>query len=528
MAAWMVCILAGCGQSTVTNDPAPAAPKSSFVPAYVTWKNDNGRTGLQPNERQLTPANVKDGEFEIKFSNPIDGWSYAQPLYVGGLVIAGARHNVVFVATENNTVYAFDAERPGPPLWQRSFLGPGITTVPSLNPAFSAITNAGIGITSTPVIDTVRATIYVFAQTVENGAYANKLHALSLFTGEDILNSPVLLTAPGYDAKQQFQRSALLLANGKVYIAFASYPPDLQPYNGWVFAVDAASMKQVASWRDTVSDDGQAGIWMSGAGPSADENGNIYVTTGNGAWDGIGDFGMTTVQLDPALHLVDYFTPYNAQTLSATDHDLGSGGVLLLPPQPGAFPHQAIICGKPDSIFVLNRDNMGQKGDLDDRQIIQTVPHQAILQADDSCFTTPAFFNNTVYLVGNNDVLRAFSLDPASGNISLTAVASSGFAFRFPGAQPAISSNGTNDGIVWAIDTNVGGGHLHAFDAADVSRELYRSPPIGDTTKFSVPTVINGKVYVATKTQLVVFGLKPCRFRPDDPACQFVVPDKPR
>jgi hypothetical protein len=351
----------------------------------------------------------------------------------------------------------------------------------------------------------------VLAQTVEKGAYANKLHALHIDSGAEEAGSPVALIDPSFQPRQQFQRSALLLANGKIYIAFASYGGDRMPFNGWVFAVDAYSLKQVASWNAT-RPGGAGGIWMAGAGPSADENGNIYVATGNGTWDGATAFGMSVIKLDPMLRVIDYFTPFNQEELGDADFDLGSGGVLLVPGQSGAFPHEAILSGKPDLIYVMDRDNMGHKGASNDGQIIQTLPGQLGGTSGRwsawHCFSTAAYFDHKIYFVGNNDVIKSFSLDPITGKLSSAPVSQGSFVFVYPGAQPVVSSNGTADGIVWVVDNNPEAS-LHAFDAGDVSRELYRSPSIGEATKWTVPTVMNGKIYVATKGRLVVFGLKP-------------------
>lgn len=485
-------------------NPSPS-PSPSAVTGYLTWKNNNALTGLQPNETILTPANVNTAQFEEKFSNPVDGWAYAQPLYVAGLTIGGAKHNVVFVATEHDSVYAFDADSQGPPLWHRSFLGPGITTIPTAGNNLIPV-QPEVGITSTPVIDAVSRTLYVLAQTIENGVYANKLHALDIVSGADKAGSPVVISDTNFQTKQEFERSALLLANGNIYIAFASYG-DILPYNGWLFAYNAASLNKVASWNVTATGS-EGGIWMSGAGPSADENGNIYVTTGNGTWNGTTDFSMSLVKLDATLHVVDYFTPFNEAVLDQLD--FGSGGALLVPDQSGAFPHEIIVCGKADPIYVVNRDSLGHKGTTSDSQIIQTLNNQIGVPTatdEDHCLTTAAFFQQKVYFVGNNDVIKAFSLDSRSGKLSATPVAKGSFTFAFPGAQPVVSSNGATNGIVWAVDFSVTSS-LHAFDAMDVSRELYRSPSIGQAAKFAVPTVVNGKVYIDTKTSLVVFGLK--------------------
>jgi hypothetical protein len=498
-------IFAGCGGVSSSGDPTPT-PTPGAQNGYLTWKFNNQRTGLQPNETTLTPANVNAAQFGEKFSVPIDGWAYAQPLYVPNVMIAGVKHNVVFVATEHATVFAFDADSAGPPLWKTNFLGPGITTVQTAgNPLIPV--QPEVGITATPVIDSASGTIYALAQTVENGVARNKLHALDITTGAEKPGSPVVLSDPAFDDKQEFERCALLLANGNVYTAFASYG-DIPPYKGFIFAFNASTMAKVAVWNVTPTGS-EGGIWMGAAGPAADANGNIFVAVGNGTWDGVNNFGQSVVKLDPTLHVMDFFAPFNANQLNIGDHDLGAGGVLLVPDQTGAFPHEAVVCGKNEPIFVLNRDNLGKKGVADDNQIVQLVHNQLGgpgLQDEDKCFTTAAFFQQTLYFIGNNDVIKAFSLDAASGKLSLTPTSRGSFVFVFPGGQPVVSSNGTSNGIVWAVDQSPASS-LHAFDATDVSRELFRAP-IGQAAKWAVATVINGKVFVATKSSLVVFGLK--------------------
>jgi hypothetical protein len=502
----VICMVAGCGGISSDSPKPTPTPPSATPSGYLTWKFNNQRTGLQPNETILTPVNVNATQFGEKFSNPIDGWAYAQPLYVPNVTIAGAKHNVVFVATEHATVFAFDADSAGPPLWKTSFLGPGITTVQtSGNPEIPV--QPEVGITATPVIDGSTGTLYALAQTVENGVFANKLHALDITTGAERPGSPAVLSDPAFVDKQEFERCALLLANGTVYIAYASYG-DIEPYKGFIFAFNATTMAKVAVWNVTPTG-GEGGIWMGAAGPAADANGNIFVAVGNGTWDGVTNFGQSVVKLDPTLHVLDFFAPFNANQLNVGDHDLGAGGVLLVPDQTGAFQHEAVVCGKNEPIYVLNRDNLGKKGATDDNQIIQSVHNQlggTGLQDADHCFTTAAFFQQTLYFIGNNDVIKAFSLDAASGKLSVTPTSQGSFVFPFPGGQPVVSSNGASNGIVWAVDQSFTSS-LHAFDATNVSREIFRSPSIGQAAKWAVPTVIDGKVFVATKTRLVVFGL---------------------
>jgi hypothetical protein len=496
-----------------TPDPNPSAtptpsPQPESSSAYLTWKNDNARTGIQAKESILTPANVNDAQFGQLFTAAVDGWVYAQPLYVPNVNIAGAPHNVVFVATEHDSVYAFDADKAGPPLWQRSFLGAGVTTVPTSGNHEIPV-QPEVGITATPVIDEATHTLYVLAQTAENGAFPSKLHALDISNGAEQPGSPVEVTDPAFDGRQEFARSALLLANGNVYVSYASYG-DIDPYHGFMFAFNASSLIKTAVWNVTATGS-EGGIWMGAAGPAADRNGNIFVAVGNGAWDGVSNFGQSVVKLDPGLHVLDFFTPFDGPALNIGDHDLGSGGVLLVPDQSGAFPHELVVCGKAEPIYVVNRDNMGRKNATDNSQIIQSV-HNALggtsgLQAADHCFTTATYFQQTLYFVANNDVIKAFSLNPATGTLSSTPTAEGSFVFAFPGAQPVVSSNGGSNGIVWAVDFS-GNSSLHAFDATNVSHEIYRSPSIGQAAKWAVPTVVNGKVYIGTKTRLVVFGLK--------------------
>jgi uncharacterized protein YceK len=499
-------MLAGCGSVSSSGGPTPTPTPPVTQSGYLTWKVNNQRTGLQPNETILTPANVNATQFGEMFSNPIDGWAYAQPLYVPNVTIGGVMHNVVFVATEHATIFAFDADKAGPPLWRTSFLGPGITTVQTASNPLIPV-HPEVGITATPVIDGATGTIYALAQTVENGVFRNKLHALDITTGAEKPGSPAVLSDPAFDDKQEFERSALLLANGNVYTAFASYG-DIEPYKGFIFAFNASTMAKVAVWNVTPTGT-EGGIWMGAAGPAADQSGNIFVAVGNGTFDGVTNFGQSVVKLDPTLHVMDFFAPFNANQLNIGDHDLGAGGVLLVPDQSGSFTHELVVCGKNEPIYVLNRDSLGKKGATDDNQVIQLVHDQLGgpgFQDADHCFTTAAFFQQTLYFIGNNDVIKAFSLDGASGKLSLTPTSKGSFVFVFPGGQPVVSSNGTSNGIVWAVDNNPASS-LHAFDATDVSRELFRSPSIGQAAKWAVPTVVNGKVFVATKTRLVVFGL---------------------
>jgi hypothetical protein len=472
---------------------------------YVTFKNDNGRTGQQRNETLLTPSNVNSTTFGVKFSVSLDGMVFAQPLYMPGLTINGSKHNVVFVATEHASVYAFDADTSGAALWKTSFLINGATTVPQANVGSTIYPE--ISITSTPVIDPGTDTIYVEAQTLESGNYVHRLHALDVTTGKERSGSPKVITSSGFTPKELLQRAALAIANGNVYIAFASHG-DHQPFNGWVMAYSESTLAQVAAWN--VSPGGtDGGIWGGGGGLAADSDGNIYVSTGNGSFNGGTQLSMSIVKLSPLLKVLDWFAPWDAVTQSTHDKDVGSGGVLVVPDQSGAFPHELIECGKLPQIYVLNRDNLGHKGATSDGQIVQELTNLvgggSGTQAGDHCFMNPAYWEKNLYFVGNNDVIKQFTLDPSTGKMSATPVAKGSFTFTFPGAQVVTSSNGSSNGIVWAVD---GGSpaHLHAFDATNVSKTLYTSGSLV-FEKFAAPTVVNGKVFVAGQGKLFVFGL---------------------
>ena len=474
---------------------------------YTTWKNDNQRTGQQLAETVLTPANVNSTHFGLRFSETVDGKVFAQPLYLSNLSIGGGTHNVVFVATEHDTVYAFDADTGGAPLWQVSLIPLGATTVPQS--FVGSIINPEVGITGTPVIDPSTDTIYVVGETLESNNVVFRLHALDVTTGNERPSSPMVISASGFQPKEQLQRPGLLLANGNVYFALGSHN-DIMPYHGWIFGYSATSLAQVAVWNVTPGGS-EGAIWMAGAGIAADSSGNLYIMTGNGDFDGITNFGQSFVKLSPTLTVLDYFTPYNWSAQSQADLDLGSGGVLLVPDQTGNFQHEIIGCGKPTTIWVLNRDKMGGlEPSPTSGQSIQEV-NNAVggvsgNQADDHCFTTPAFWQQNLYFIGNNDVLKAFHLDPTTGMMTTSATSQGTLEFQFPGAQPVVSSNGSSNGIVWALNHSPTDTLLVAYDATNLAIELYRSGSLGSGTKWATPTVVNGKVYVGTVKHLYVFG----------------------
>jgi len=470
---------------------------------YTTWKNGNDTTGRQMNETILTPSNVNSSTFGIKFTDSVDGYVYGQPLYMSNISINGTTHNVVYVVTENDSVYAFNADAAGSPLWKKSLLMGG-TTVPQSNVGSTIF--PVIGITSTPVIDPNTKTIYVVAETLQSGAYIFRLHALDLSTGNEKFGGPVQITDPNFAPQEQLQRGALKMANGYIYIPFASHG-DHQPYKGWIFAYTAAALSKAAAWNDEGTGT-SGGIWGAGGPLSIDANGDVFATSGNGNWNGTVNFGQSFIKLSPNLSVLDYFTPYNHSAQSSSDIDLGTGGLLLVPTLSGTFPHIAIGTGKMPSIYVVNRDNMGHAGSTSDSQIIQRLDN-AIGKAgttSDRAFMTPAYLNGTVYFVANGDVIKAFSLNSSTGQLSTSPTSKGSFVFPFPGGQPVTSSNGSSNGIVWVMD-RASGAALHAYNAANVAQQLYVSPSLGTGTKWAVPTVVKGRVYVGTDGHLVCFGL---------------------
>jgi hypothetical protein len=531
---WMAVVLAcslglaACNSGNTPSGGTPSGGTPAALPGTLTHRNDNARTGQNLQEVILTPANVKPTSFGQLFSYPVDGQVYAQPLYMPNVTIGGRLHNVVFVATAHDSVYAFDADNPGnTPLWQTSFINPaaGVTSVPSSDFPCSEIAPE-LGIISTPVIDPASGTLYVVAFTKENGTFLYRLHALSVNTGAEVGTGHVVIQAsvPGtgdgndgqgnvrFNAFQHKQRAALLLSNGMVYIAFAANC-DTPPFHGWLLGYNATSLALLATFNDTPNGS-DGGIWNGG--PTADTNGNVFVITGNGTFDGRAnnDWGDSFLKLaGGALTVLDFFTPFNQADLQAADLDPGSAAPVLLPDQPVGPPHLLVSAGKEGRIYLVNRDNMGQFHAGSDSQIVQEVTGQLAFDPTwGSNGSTPAYFNNTIYFAANKDVLKAFSL--VNGLLSTSPVAQGPAPFGFLGAQLTTSANGSDNGIVWALENN-NPAVLHAYSAANVANELYNSNmnPARDMLQqgdhFAVPTVANGKVYVGTVDRVSVFGQLP-------------------
>jgi hypothetical protein len=519
---------------SVTNHN-PAINPGGFTGVF-TQHNDIGRTGQNLNETFLTPAKVSSalnpGGFGKKFSQAVDGFIYAQPLYVPQVTISGTKHNVVYVATENDSVYAFDADASMGALWHANLVdaahgaGTGAAPVSSGNGGPVDIGCGDLvpqlGITSTPVIDPSTGTMYVEAKSKEAGIFVHRLHAIDITTGNEKAPGPVEISANGFNALQHNGRPGLLLLNGIVYAAYASQC-DGTPYHGWVFAYDAATFSQKAVFNE--SPNGRmGGFWMSGAGIAADSNANIFIASGNGDFTPPADLGDTILKLlydGTELSVQDSFTPFDQSNLDGGDVDLGSGGVLLLPDQAGAHPHELVQAGKEGTIYLVDRDQMtaGNKHYCSsncngtDAQIVQEIQSQI-----GGMWSMPAYWKNNVYFGGSRDSLQAFSI--TNGALGLTSTSASGTLFGFPGTTPSVSANGGSGGIVWAIYTTSygppdsvtpGPAVLHAYDATNLGIELYNSSVVvadkaGNAVKFTVPTIANGKVYVGTQTELDVYG----------------------
>ena len=531
--------IAGVSILSVSNHVSNA---SGFAGVF-TQHNDNFRTGQNVNETILTPTVVRSSTtFGKKFSQAIDGYAYAQPLYVPGVTISGTAHNVVFVATENDSVYAFDADSNAGananPLWHANLIDTAHGAAPGAAPVTNSQVGCGdlvpqIGITSTPVIDPSTGTMYVETKSSEGGSYPHRLHAIDITTGNEKSSGPTLIAAtvnvPGgtvtFDGLHHLNRPGLLWLNGVIYLAYASHC-DNTPYHGWLLAYDASNLAQKAAFLSTpeaTSNGGLAGFWMSGAGVAADSNANIFITTGNGDFDTtnvpatlLGDTVMKLFFNGTSVSLVDYFTPYNQGSLDGGDTDLGSGGTLLLPDQNGANPHELVQVGKSGTIYVINRDQF-TAGNLHycntncnnmDAQIAQEIPG-----AVGGLWSMPAYWNNSIYFLGVGDSLKSFSL--TNGALPTSFSASSGSSFGYPGATPSISSDGNSNGIVWAVNTSGGAAVLNAYDPANGLASLYSSAnqgsrdTAGSGVKFAVPTIANGKVFVGTQTELDVYGPLP-------------------
>jgi hypothetical protein len=499
----------------------------------TTYHYDNGRSGQNLNETTLTLANVNSTTFGKKGEFSVDGKVDAQPLYLSQVTIGGQKKNVLYVATEHGSVYAFDADSINGTtstfLWKTSTLGSGETT--SDNRGCGQV-SPEIGITSTPVIDRTRNAIYVVAMSKNSsGNYFQRLHALNLSTGAELFSGPQTITAtyPGtgdnssggkviFDPKQYKERPGLLQINGTIYTTWSSHC-DARPYTSWVMAFSADTLAQTSVLNLTPNGN-DGGIWMAGTAPAADSSGNMFFIIGNGTFDTTldangfpanGNCGNCFVKLSTSsgLTLADYFTPHNTVSESNGDVDFGSGGGILLvdvTDSGGKTRHLSVGAGKDALIYVVDRDSMG-KFNANTDQIYQEISGQL----GGGVFSMPAFFNGTVYYGAVGDALKAFPVTTAK--LASTPSSQSTHSFSYPGTTPSVSANGTTNGIVWAIENS--GAILFAYDASNLTKELYDSNQAANNrdhfsgNKFITPMVVNGKVYVGTATSVAVFGLLP-------------------
>jgi outer membrane protein assembly factor BamB len=506
---------------------------TSFATDVVTYHNDIFRTGQNLQETILTPSNVTSASFGKLFTLPVDSVIDAEPLYLSGVTIPGkGTYNVVYVVTENDSVYAFDADQ-GTLLWHVSVLGSG--EAPSDMHGCGQI-NPIIGITSTPVIDRhtgPNGTLYVVAMSKKGSSYFQRIHGLDAATGNEQPRSPITVSAkyPGsgdnshggyviFDPGQYAERQGLLLLNGVLYTAWTSHC-DQRPYTGWVIAYNATTGAQVGVLNLTPNGN-EGAIWQAGAGMASDGQ-FIYLMTGNGTFDtdldanGFpvnGDYGNALVKISISNRrqpVADYFTMYNTVQESDADVDLGSGGTMLLPPMKdsqGVTRNLAIGAGKDQNIYVVDRNNMGKFNPQNDSAIYQELDN--VLGG--GVWAMPAYFGGNMYYgpVGNHLLQFHFS----NARLSTAPVAKSAASFTYPGSTPSVSANGSQNGIVWAIEHSDPTDVLHAYDANSVATELYNSGQaangrdhFGSASHFGTPMIVNGKVFVGTQNGLAVFGL---------------------
>jgi len=523
-----------------------------------TYHNNLSRDASNLQEYALTSSTVTPSTFGKLFSCPVDGAVYTQPLWVPGLSIGGGTHNVIFVATQHDSLYAFDADaNPCVKYWKVNLLdtlhggAAGEGPVPWQNVGFGyQDIQPEIGVTGTPVIDSATSTIYVVSKS-ENTATATfyqRLHALELATGNETFNAPVLIAAsvPGigdgslggiisFNTGLQHQRAGLVLAGGRVYVAWAAHE-DRGPYNGWLISYSASNVQlQVAVFNTTPNgvSGPDGGIWAGGGAPAVDSGGDVYFSTGNGVFDEAPpppshDYGDSILRLHPFvgstfngvnLNPVGWFAPFDQSTLAQFDTDLGSGAVVLLPDQSSAPTHLLAQLGKEGVVYLLDRDNMGGFQPLNNNQIVQYF-----FATGSGFWGAPAFWQNGLYFAGAGDRLKLFSFNPTAGLFNTTASSQSSQAYNFPGASPSVSAHGSANGIAWAVDASqygvpapsLGPAVLHAYNAADLATEYWNSSmasnhrdQAGNAVKFVPPTIANGKVYLSTRAEIDVYGLLP-------------------
>jgi hypothetical protein len=505
---------------------------SASATDVVTFHNDIGRTGQNLNETTLTPSNVNSSSFGKLFTMAVDGVIDAEPLYLAGVSIGGTTHNVLYVVTENDSVYAFDADS-GTQLWQVSVLLSGES--PSGDQGCSQI-SPQIGITSTPVIDRSsgpHGTIYVVAMSVKGSTYFQRIHALDVMTGQEEFGGPVAVTAkfPGrgdnsqngyvvFNPKQYAERAGLLLLNKVVYTGWTSHC-DSRPYTGWLIGYSESTLKQTSVLNLTPNGN-EGSIWQAGSGVASDgtyiffldANGTFDTTLNSKGFPEHGDYGNAFIKVSTTnnqLAVADYFTMYNTVNESDADEDFGSGGALVLPPMTdstGTERYLAIGAGKDSNIYIVDRTNMGKFNPNNDNAIYQEI-NGALSSGE---WAMSAYFNGSVYFGPQANNLMQFEFSQAK--LSTSPVSKSSATFEYPGSTPSISANGSSNGIVWAIEHSDPTDVLHAYQAGNLAKEIYNSnqasgsrDQFGQASHFGTPMIINGKVYVGTTTNVTAFGL---------------------
>ncbi|MGA8706154.1 MAG: PQQ-binding-like beta-propeller repeat protein [Steroidobacteraceae bacterium] len=536
---------------------AQAAIAVTDLAGVTTYHNDAARTGQNLQEYALTPSTVSSGQFGKRWSCAVDGAVYAQPLYMANLAIAGGVHNVLFVATAKDSVYAFNADDPGcSTYWQISFTNPA-NGVTNSTQGSSCQNMAEYGVTPTPVIDPVAGTMYVLAATTENGTFVQRLHALNLATGADrtspmqiqatVAGSPGNQLTDSFDASIENPRPAMVLSGGNVFMGWSSFC-DNYPWQGWFISYNATTLNQTAVFNATPNAE-LGGIWLSAGAPAVDSSGNIYLSTGNGAFDDTSnllppvapnnDFGMSMLNLNPSTLVVqDFFTPAQNAPWSTLDYDISAAGIVVLPDGSGPSAHPNLLIGgdKQGHLYVIDRASMGEFSSTNNVVQMLTLPN--ILS---SCFTTanngeclystPSFYNGTVYVGSIFGPLLALPLTngllPASGSNSVLPASQSAESYGFPNPTATISASPSGGGIVWVLDNSdcgtddcanagnpAGPSILRAYDATNLGNTLYSSSTLaadqgGLAIKFTVPVVANGHVYIGGSGMVTVYGLAP-------------------
>jgi len=480
-----------------------------------TQHNNNRRTGANLDETILAPANVNPRQFGLLFRQVVDDQVFAQPLYVPDLEVGGGRHNLVIVATAANTVYGFDADHEGAPYWKINLGPPGSVE----QHHFWCLDILGnMGIIGTPAIDPETKTLYVVALTHENDGFVQRLHAVDIRTGAERPHSPTVITAADFDPILENQRPALLLSKGSLFVGYSSHC-DVGVYHGFLFRFDPQTLRQTGLLNTSPGGEGNS-IWQSGQGPAADDDGTIYFVTSNGTWDGQRNFGDSFLKVDRQMRIQDWFTPSNYLELDRRDQDLNSSGAMLLP-----GTHEVMCAGKQGLLYLVDTSHLGHLGDEHAVQVFRAAKTEV---NGGAVYWKSSSRGAMVYLWGQDDALHVYAFD--GNKLDPKPIAIGAHTSAYPGGILALSAEGETHGILWANaalaehgSSHINGpGVLRAYDATDVTRELWDSnmDPASDcpgrVSKNAPPTVANGKVYLSSfgtlpvaTGALYVYGLLP-------------------